>query len=227
LTQPPATADAAAQDLARTRAALGATLHEIERRLSPQLLVGKGLTMSQSLLDDGSGKAAAMVRRHPIPAAFVAAGVGWLLFTELRATGARGPGARRVAGAVGDGRDEPGARADWLVARVKGATGHGAPVAQAAERAVDAATTGEPQGRLEVGRTRAMGVLQTHPLAIGALAFLSAATLAFLLPSRRGESKAAAQAAASAAAPAPPEDRAALPADDARPSEAVASVPEK
>ncbi len=86
-------------DLEATRARMGDTLEELGSRLNPERIkrqakdkfreetIGRVETMAQTTLNKATGageKVTDVVRGNPIPAAIIAAGVSWLVFSARR-----------------------------------------------------------------------------------------------------------------------------------------------
>lgn len=69
------------QDLERQRRMIAATIDEIQARFAPERLMDSGIGWLRS---SGGQEVLSLLRRHPVPAAIAALGIGWLLLEVLR-----------------------------------------------------------------------------------------------------------------------------------------------
>lgn len=78
------TADHIEHEIERERSALRATLDEVTRRLTGADLTGTVQETVRSVGEDIGHRLPQTVRRNPIPAAMIAAGAGWLIWSALK-----------------------------------------------------------------------------------------------------------------------------------------------
>src|SRR5689334_19904666 len=69
-------------DIARTRAELGETLDELERKLMPRRFLEKGVDMLRDSMDGNLGRVGETLRENPLPLVLIAGGVGWLILSR-------------------------------------------------------------------------------------------------------------------------------------------------
>jgi hypothetical protein len=106
------------QDIARTRAQLGAVLDELEHQLAPRHLLERGVDMLKDTMSGEGGGLAETLRRHPVPLALLGLGVGWMAVSMT--TGRGGRLGERVSGALHDSGQRAGALAGQVREKVTG-----------------------------------------------------------------------------------------------------------
>ncbi len=192
-------------DIARTRVDLGETLDALERKLAPRQLLEKGVDMLRNSMNGNLGQVGDTLRANPIPLALIAGGLGWLL---LARSGSRpidaisrsrvGEVARRASDLASDAADRIKDRVRaatssdpasdrYAYARPKPRTGREDefPGGSEARMAQTASSSPEMSEEARRARSRLSGLLDEHPLAVGALGFLAGAALALALPATR------------------------------------------
>jgi hypothetical protein len=100
------------QDIAQTRAQLGAILDELEHKLAPRHLLERGVDMLKDTMSGEGGGLGGTLRGHPVPLALLGIGVGWMVMSM---TGRGGRLGERVSGAL----QGSGQRASALAGQVR------------------------------------------------------------------------------------------------------------
>lgn len=179
-----------AEDIVATRAELGAILTALERRLTPQQFLEKGMDMLKDTIEGGGGGLGDMLRRHPVPLALIGMGIGWIIVAATGRGGQDDAGAPYPTAPAGiaHAREKAGEAMD----RAQQA------VSETAEHARDGVKTAWQQAedfaqaaadRLTRPRRRVGELLTDHPLAFGALGLLAGVATALLLPKSAAEQR--------------------------------------
>jgi len=173
------------QDIAATRAELGAVIDALEQRLAPRRLMEKGMEMMKDTLEGNGGAFGERLRAHPVPLALIGLGVGWFLVagtsgSELARRAARqvGDEARSLAASAADktANTEPYQAAEELAGYAYART------KPSFAAAADAATKAASDARAGLGRA-----IDDYPLALALLGLFAGAAIGALLPKSRVE----------------------------------------
>jgi hypothetical protein len=184
----------------RTRAQMDATVEAIEEKLSPGELAHE----AWSLLRGGSGSSVNRIwriaRQHPMPAAIISVGLGWMVYESARADDGEASAryARRPPGGEPEARtaDEPGvgqSAAGSALHRTGELAGQARDVAsgvagsvreQASELGHQASELGsETRRSMQRARAGFRDTLQDQPLVVGAAVLAAGVLAGLLLPS--------------------------------------------
>jgi hypothetical protein len=202
--------DGTRRDIETTRARMGDTLEELGTRLNPQRLkqqakdkirgatIGRVQTMAQTTVDTAKSAGRSVtdsIRSNPIPAALIAAGVSWLVWSSLRS----GDGADTMETSDGNRFAEPegietySQDGDERVAdKVRGKASDVADsVGGLAERATES-TKSAAQGvadTVKIQSNRVSSAFESNPIALGVIAAALGAAAGLAIPSTTKEAE--------------------------------------
>jgi hypothetical protein len=183
-------------EIEATREEMTAIIAALERRLSPQQLVERGLDMLKDTMEGSGGAVGETLRRHPVALALVGVGIGFIAFTAAGGTRSRPAQAAREAArryptdlaGYAHAREKAGSAMDRAQQAVSGAAGQARQGAQTAWRQASAFAE-RAADRLTQPRRRAGELLADYPLALGAIGLLAGAAVALLLPRSAAEER--------------------------------------
>jgi Protein of unknown function (DUF3618) len=192
-----------AAEIEATREEMAAIIAALERRLSPQQLLERGLDMLKEKVDGSGGAVSETLRRHPLALALVGVGIGWIAFTA--AGGTRGRPAEAVREAArryptdlagyAHAREKAGGAMDRAQEAASGTVSQAREGAQTAWR--QASTFAEQAAdRMTQPRRRVGALMADYPLVLGAVGLLAGAAVALLLPRSAAEERWVGQAGA-------------------------------
>jgi hypothetical protein len=183
-----------AEDIARTRAEMGETVDAIEERLSPQRLkeeakhtmreqtVGRAeqaIHSGEQTVKQTGQTATETIKQHPIPAAMVGIGLGWLVMEARRSSSSQQQGQPTMSQAQ--------AKAGQFASQVEHGAQHMGQQATQQAQHMGQQVTQQAQQMSQQAKGRVQGMLQQNPLGLGALAFGAGAAVGAVLPGTHQE----------------------------------------
>ncbi|HXG70866.1 MAG TPA: DUF3618 domain-containing protein [Gemmatimonadaceae bacterium] len=191
-------------ELEATRARMADTLEELGARLNPdrikqqakdkffQETIGRVETMAQTTLHSATGagqKVTDVVRGNPIPAALIAAGVSWLVFsTGRRESTALSPTNRIDSSPEASYADAPGRAARGQAFEKPGIKDSlGDKAGEAVERAGEAVNATREAGRQASDKVTT--IFEQHPMALAFVAAALGVAAGFAIPSTQVEAE--------------------------------------